>query len=84
MGKKPKRGAPKKEGTRPIRMRVSGNLYAYLGLLKHETMLGKSENDVAERLLTDKLCELLDQKYHETGKLPEAAKNGEGSETKTG
>jgi hypothetical protein len=77
MTKAPKKGAPKKEGTRPIRMKVSGNVYAYLSLLKRVTMLGKSENDVAERLLTDRLLEMLADKYHEKGTLPDAAKPAE-------
>lgn len=60
-------GAPKKPKTVPIRMRVSANLYAYLGVLARETILGTSENDVATFVLTERLKEMIDEKYHEKG-----------------
>ena len=56
---------PKKPKTALIRMRVSPNLYAYLGILARDTMLGASENDVAEYLLTQKLEQMEHEKYHE-------------------
>jgi hypothetical protein len=48
-----------------IRMRVSPNLYAYLGILARDTMLGASENDVAEYVLTQRLEQMEHEKYHE-------------------
>jgi hypothetical protein len=56
---------PKTPKTVLIRMRVSPNLYAYLGILARDTMLGASENDVAEYLLTQRLEEMEAAKYHE-------------------
>jgi hypothetical protein len=58
-------GAPKKEKTELIRMRVSANLYAYLTHLKGNTMLGASENDVALYLLTARLEEMRQKEYRE-------------------
>lgn len=78
MAKGSKKGAPPKEGTRLVRMKVSGNVYAYLTLLKNATLLGKSENDIAERLLTDRLIAMLQEKFHETGAVPDEAKTGSG------
>ena len=51
-------------------MLVSARLYAYLTLLKNQTMLGASENDVATFVLTQRLGEMLEQNYHETHKVP--------------
>jgi hypothetical protein len=58
--------APKKEETVPMRLTVSKRLYAYLRVLRQKTMLGSSENDVAEYLLTQRLEEMLAAKYHES------------------
>jgi hypothetical protein len=58
-------GTPKKPKSVLIRMRVSPNLYAYLGILARETMLGASENDVAEYVLTQRLEQMEAEKYHE-------------------
>jgi hypothetical protein len=57
--------APKKEETIPMRLTVSKRLYAYLRVLRQKTMLGASENDVAEYLLTQRLEQMLVDKYHE-------------------
>ena len=57
--------APKKEPTKPLRMKVSARLYAYLGWLRRNTMLGSSENDVAEYLLTQRLEAMRQAKYSE-------------------
>ena len=54
-----------------IRMRVSPRLYSYLGILSRLTMLGASENDVAEYLLTQRLEAMLAAKYHVTQVIPE-------------
>ena len=55
--------------TKLIRMRVSPRLYDYLGHLARHTLLGASENDVAEHVLTRRLEEMLFADYHEK-KLP--------------
>ena len=60
---------PKKQKSVLIRMRVSPNLYEYLGILARETMLGTAENDVAQSVLTQRLGEMLDTKFHEK-KIP--------------
>jgi hypothetical protein len=52
--------------TKPIRMKVSARLYDYLGVLARRTILGASENGVAEYILTKQLEEMLASKYHET------------------
>jgi hypothetical protein len=46
-------------------MRISPNLYAYLGILARDTILGPSENDVAEYVLTKQLEQMEAEKYHE-------------------
>jgi hypothetical protein len=53
------------EKTRLIRVRVSPRLYGYLGYLARHTLLGASENDVAEHVLTRRLEEMLFSGYHE-------------------
>lgn len=58
-------GAPKKAGTKLIRMTVSGPLYEYLGWLTRNTLLGKSENDVATYLLTQRLEQMRQSNYRE-------------------
>ncbi len=60
---------PKKPKTVLIRMRVSPNLHAYLGILARDTMLGASENDVAEYLLTQRLEQMQSENYH-SRKIP--------------
>lgn len=55
--------------TRLIRMRVSPRLFDYLSYLARHTLLGASENDVAEHVLTRRLEEMLLSGYHET-KIP--------------
>ena len=53
----------KKLKTIPLRMKVSPNLYEYLGVLVRETVLGASENDVATFLLTERLKQMKDDGY---------------------
>lgn len=60
---------PKKQKSILIRMRVSPNLYAYLGILARDTILGTAENDVAQAILTQRLGEMLDAKFHDK-KIP--------------
>jgi len=60
-------GAPKKPRTKPLRMTVSVQLHAYLGWLSRNTLLGKSENDVAAYLLTQRLEQMRQAAYREEG-----------------
>jgi len=64
-------GAPLKEETVTIRMAVSKPLYAYLRLLRIKTSLGASENDIARYLLTQRIEQMIAEKYHETHSVPE-------------
>ena len=50
-------------------MKVSPNLYGYLEILARDTQLGAGPNDVAEYLLTQRLEQMLETKYHER-KIP--------------
>jgi hypothetical protein len=59
--------------THDLRIRVSAKLHDYLGILAETTMLGTSENDVAEYLLTQRLEQMRRENYHETQNIP--AKN---------
>jgi len=52
--------------TKLMRVRVSPRLFEYLGYLARHTLLGASENDVAEHVLTRRLEEMLFAGYHET------------------
>ena len=52
--------------TQNLRIRVSAKLHDYLGILARDTMLGASENDVAEYLLTQRLEQMRRENYHET------------------
>ena len=61
----------KSDKTKLIRMRVSPRLFDYLGMLSRTTLLGASENDVAEYLLTECLKAMLSERYHEKGKVPD-------------
>ena len=60
---------PRKPKTPLLRMKVSPNLYAYLEILARETLLGTGPNDVAGYLLTQRLEQMIDEKYHEK-KMP--------------
>ena len=48
-------------------MTVSVQLHAYLGWLSRNTLLGKSENDVAAYLLTQRLEQMRQAAYREEG-----------------
>jgi hypothetical protein len=54
-----------KEATAPLRVAVSRLLHNYLGLLKRNTVLGASENDVATYLLTQQLERMMIEGYLE-------------------
>jgi hypothetical protein len=49
----------------PLRVSVSPTLYGYLGYLARHTTLGFKETDVAGFLLTERLQEMIAEKYHE-------------------
>jgi hypothetical protein len=53
----------KKLKTVPLRMKVSPNLYEYLGVLVRGTLWGASENDVATFVLSERLQQLKDAGY---------------------
>jgi hypothetical protein len=63
-------GAPTKEETVPIRMVVSKRVYAYLRLLRNRSVLGASENDIAGYLLTQRIEQMIAEKYHEKQDFP--------------
>ena len=56
-----------------IRMRVSRTLFDYLTLLKDNTVLGASENDVASYILTKQLESMALENYLEKSWLPSQA-----------
>jgi hypothetical protein len=56
--------------TKNLRFRVPAKLFEYLGILKRDTMLGASENDIAEYLLTQRLEQMRRENYHETQAVP--------------
>ena len=58
-------GAPIKEETILVRMHVSKSLYSYLRSLRRKSILGASENDIAKNLLTQRLEQMIAEKYHE-------------------
>lgn len=48
-----------------IRFKPSLSLWKYLGWLARNTVLGRSENEVAKQLLTDKLAEMRQEDYRD-------------------
>ena len=48
-----------------VRFYVSTTLHAYLGWLSRNTLLGRSENEVARHLLTKRLEEMRQSGYRE-------------------
>jgi hypothetical protein len=57
---------------------VSDKLYEYLGFLARHTVLGRKEVDVARAVLTRRLEQMLEEKYHEKHAVPEEPKDGKG------
>ncbi|MCG8356959.1 MAG: hypothetical protein MI920_15435 [Kiloniellales bacterium] len=51
---------------RDVRFSVSARLHAYLGWLAQHTVLGKTENDVAKQVLTQRLAEMRQEDYKQT------------------
>ena len=64
-------GAPQKEDTITVRLAVSQNVYGYLRILKRKTALGASEGDIARYILTQRIEQMIADKYHETHAIPE-------------
>ena len=50
-----------------VRFTVSAKFFEYLAWLAKETVLGKTENDVAQQILTDRLSEMKDEIYKPDG-----------------
>ena len=48
-----------------IRFTVSGPLFAYLGWLVRNTVLGRTENDVARQILTQRLSEMRQEVFRD-------------------
>ena len=63
-------GAPQKEDTILIRLAVSKNTYSYLRILKRKTALGASEGDIARYILTQRIEQMISEKYHDTQIIP--------------
>jgi hypothetical protein len=54
-----------KQETQTLSITLPKAAYGYLAHLARNSMLGATENDVAVRLLTDRLLELSQQKFHD-------------------
>jgi len=50
---------------REIRFTVSGPLFSYLGWLVRNTVLGRTENDVARQILTQRLSEMRQEDFRD-------------------
>lgn len=48
-----------------LRFTVSGPLFAYLGWLVSNTVLGRTENDVARQILTQRLSEMRQEDFRD-------------------
>jgi hypothetical protein len=51
--------------TNEVRFTVSPQLYAYLEWLKDNTVLGRTENEVAQQVLTQRLTEMRGERYRD-------------------
>jgi hypothetical protein len=54
-----------KQETEALSVTVPASAYQYLTYLARNSMLGANENDIAARLLTDRLSELAIAKFHD-------------------
>ena len=54
--------------TGKVRFTPSPQLWAYLGWLSRNTLLGKSENEVAEHVLVQRLTEMRQEDYRDPAK----------------
>src|SRR5215468_7983186 len=68
---------PNKAGTRAISVTVPQRLYDYLTYLAQTTVLGASDSDVAAYILTNKVMEMLHNKFHEM-EIPNSTSSGTG------
>jgi len=57
-----------KEKSGEVRFTPSPQLWKYLGWLAHNTLLGKTEHEVAKQLLTTKLSEMRREEYRDEEK----------------
>lgn len=48
-----------------VRFSASAQLWNYLGWLSKNTLLGKTENEVARQVLTDKLTQMRQEEYRD-------------------
>jgi hypothetical protein len=55
---------------------ISDKLHEYLGFLSRHTILGRKESDVARAVLTSRLEQMLEEKYHEKHAVPKEPKTG--------
>jgi len=60
---------------------VSDRLYEYLGFLSRNTILGRKEVDVARAVLTARLEQMLEEKYHDKHAIPKDTSSDHGSGT---
>jgi hypothetical protein len=56
---------PESERGGEIRFTVSPQQWAYLGWLVRNTVLGRSENDIARHVLTQRLSEMRGEKFED-------------------
>ena len=59
------------EGKGDIRFTVSAPLFGYLRWLSKNTVLGKSENEVAKQVLTDRLTRMRKEDYRDKAGVPD-------------
>jgi hypothetical protein len=57
--------AEEPDKTGEVRITVSGQLYRYLTWLMDHTVLGKTENEVAKQVLTQRLTEMRQEDYRD-------------------
>ncbi len=55
--------------TGEVRFTVSAQLWKYLGWLSRNTVLGKTENEVAKQILTNSLAAMRHEDYHDPQKV---------------
>jgi hypothetical protein len=48
-----------------VRFTVSGQMFRYLGWLSRNTVLGKTENEVARQVLTERLSEMRQENFRD-------------------
>ena len=75
----PRGRPPNRAGTKAISITVPQRLYDYLTYLAQTTVLGASEAEVATYILTNKVMEMLRERFHEMQipELPSEARGGD-------